>query len=117
MFGQPSSLENENHLGGGGRSNFLKSSLEGALATLGGNGSANFESPFENGGSLSNRPSKPKVDPFKKFDNFPKQQSGFRTSFDETTSQKRSLQSSSSVNQLGYVASPSSLPQNFNQQS
>jgi len=58
---------------------------------LGGNASASFDSPFENGGSLSNRPQRPKVDPFKKFDNFPKHANGFRTSFDETSSHKKSL--------------------------
>jgi hypothetical protein len=63
----------------------MKSSLEGALATLGANGSASFDSPFDHTpGNLSSRPSRPRVDPFKKFDNLPNLRgSDFRFSFDE----------------------------------
>lgn len=42
-------------------------SVEGALANL----SNPFDSPFEHSGSSSSRPSKPRVDPFKKFDALP----------------------------------------------
>jgi hypothetical protein len=48
----------------------MRSSLEGALATLEKVTSGNFDSPFEHGSTL-NRPSKPKVEPFKKLDSIP----------------------------------------------
>lgn len=55
-------------------SSFLRSSLEGAIAALGGN-SNHYDSPFEYGiggeGALTSRPSKPKIDPFKKLDKLP----------------------------------------------
>ena len=48
----------------------MKTSIDGNFAGLGATGSGNFDSPFEHG-STSSRPSKPRVDPFKKFENFP----------------------------------------------
>lgn len=67
----------------------LRSSIEGALGIFDPRKSSgsNFDSPFEHG-SNSGRPTKPRVDPFKKFENFGKPviNPAYRASFDEKDS-------------------------------
>ncbi|TNV83151.1 hypothetical protein FGO68_gene3795 [Halteria grandinella] len=78
----------------------VQTSLEGVLKSKG----SYAESPFENSGSSSQRPQRPRVDPFKHFDALPNQQSAtrnFRTSFDEAFSGKKSLQTQKSLQSLG----------------
>jgi hypothetical protein len=94
------------------KSSYLRSSLEGALQTLKKVGSGNFDSPFEPG-SLTHRPSKPKMDPFKKFENFSLGQRSSREDLPLSgRSRLQSQHSNSSLTPTGAKATPpSSLQQ------